>query len=97
MATVKDKERIVEDNEGWKKFNRRRRNSDRRGRMDTEGSLWKGSGSEVVSFYFLEFPDSHRAKDMFRIFGLYGKVVDVVIPRKLNKWGKGLALLGFKM
>lgn len=50
---------------------------------------------DSVSFYFSDFPVTHGAREMLRAFALYGKVMEVVIPSKRNKWGKRFGFARF--
>lgn len=49
------------------------------------------------SFFFSEFPDKVSDKEMFEIFGFIRDIMEVVIPRKRNKFGKQLGLRYFLM
>lgn len=43
--------------------------------------------SEIVSsFYFTQLPDRIRACDIFKLFACIGKVLEVVISPRRNKW-----------
>ncbi|KAF1865921.1 hypothetical protein Lal_00033383 [Lupinus albus] len=43
-----------------------------------------------TTFFFTNFPPDHGAKEMWEIFSKWGKVVDVVIPSRVDKYGKNL-------
>ncbi|GLT95876.1 hypothetical protein SLE2022_135330 [Rubroshorea leprosula] len=43
---------------------------------------------QARTFFFYNFPESLRAKDLWYCFQGYGKVVDVFVPNKRDKWGK---------
>ncbi|GLU18305.1 hypothetical protein SLE2022_346110 [Rubroshorea leprosula] len=43
---------------------------------------------QVKTFFFYNFPENREAADLWYDFAKYGKVVDVYVPRKRDKWGK---------
>ncbi|GKU93217.1 hypothetical protein SLEP1_g6825 [Rubroshorea leprosula] len=43
---------------------------------------------QARTFFFYNFPENLRAKDLWYCFQGYGKVVDVFVPNKRDKWGK---------
>ncbi|GKV39565.1 hypothetical protein SLEP1_g47323 [Rubroshorea leprosula] len=43
---------------------------------------------QVKTFFFYNFPENSEAADLWYDFAKYGKVVDVFVPRKRDKWGK---------
>ncbi|GLU06155.1 hypothetical protein SLE2022_232100 [Rubroshorea leprosula] len=43
---------------------------------------------QVKTFFFYNFPENREAADLWYDFAKYGKVVDVFVPRKRDKWGK---------
>ncbi|GLT99078.1 hypothetical protein SLE2022_165430 [Rubroshorea leprosula] len=43
---------------------------------------------QVKTFFFYNFPEKREAADLWYDFAKYGKVVDVFVPRKRDKWGK---------
>lgn len=57
---------VTMENEGWKRITRRKRR-----RISERNSGRNGcKENEIVSFYFSEIPETHGAKEMFRIFKL---------------------------
>lgn len=58
----------------------------------------KGLGEKetLSSFFFMEFPYSFDAKEMFEVFNEYGLVVEVVIPPRRDKRGKKNGLIRFR-
>lgn len=89
-ATV-EHEDLATGEGGWQLVRRKKL---RRPRLDiaSDGLLHE---ENIISFFFSDFPDSHRAKDMLSAFAYYGKVVEVVIPPKTNKWGKRFGFVRF--
>src|SRR3954471_5132177 len=51
---------------------------------------------EIVSVYVSEFPERHRAVDLFKLFGCIGDVIEVVIPPMRNNLGKRYGFARFK-
>ncbi|GLU20772.1 hypothetical protein SLE2022_369540 [Rubroshorea leprosula] len=43
---------------------------------------------QARTFFFYNFPENLRAKDLWYCFQGYRKVVDVFVPNKRDKWGK---------
>lgn len=60
--------------------------------MDVVSNWMGGNGTNVTTYFFTQILDTHGAKEMYGIFKLYGKVVDVVLPAKKDKGGKGSTL-----
>ncbi|GAU41064.1 hypothetical protein TSUD_284340 [Trifolium subterraneum] len=42
---------------------------------------------EATSFFFTNFPEDALAGNLWKLFAKYGRVGEVYIPQKLNKWG----------
>jgi hypothetical protein len=42
---------------------------------------------EATSFFFTNFPEEALADDLWKMFARFGRVGEVYIPQKLNKWG----------
>ncbi|CAL0306408.1 unnamed protein product [Lupinus luteus] len=51
---------------------------------------------DSTTFFFTNFPTDHDAKEMWEIFQKWGKVVDVVIPSRLDKYGKKFGFVRFQ-
>ncbi|CAK8576410.1 unnamed protein product [Lathyrus sativus] len=49
----------------------------------------------IVSIYFSEFPYRVKAKEIFQIFEIHGKVAEVIIPPKRNKHCKHFGFVRF--
>ncbi|XP_058765713.1 uncharacterized protein LOC131639233 [Vicia villosa] len=60
------------------------------------GGRQAGVGDMLTSIYFSNFPDRCKVMDLFKLFGCVGEVVEVVIPPKLNKFGKRFGFARFK-
>jgi hypothetical protein len=43
---------------------------------------------ESTSFFFTNFPEETLAVDLWKIFVKFGRVGEVFIPKKLNRWGE---------
>lgn len=52
---------------------------------------YKGS----TSYYFTNFPDNHDLEDMWKLFLRWGRVIDVFIPQKRDKFGKRFGFVKF--
>lgn len=50
---------------------------------------------DTTTFYFSQFPEDHGAREMLRIFSLYGEAAEVVIPPKLDKLGRRFGFVRF--
>ncbi|KAF1870740.1 hypothetical protein Lal_00026511 [Lupinus albus] len=48
-----------------------------------------------TTFFFTNFPPDHDSKEMWEIFSKWGKVVDVVIPSRVDKYGKIFGFVRF--
>ena len=60
-----------------------------KGREKVRESKKPGGGRHnVTTFFISNFPEGHTEKDLWRIFHHFGKVTEVFIARKLNRWGK---------
>jgi hypothetical protein len=42
---------------------------------------------EAISFFFTNFPEEVLGGDLWKMFARFGRVGEVYIPQKLNKWG----------
>ncbi|CAL0299917.1 unnamed protein product [Lupinus luteus] len=61
-------------------------------RITHERPLFRNS----ITFFFTNFPPNHGAKDLWEIFSKWGKVVDVVIPPRVDKYGKKFGFVRFQ-
>ncbi|GLT37166.1 hypothetical protein SLA2020_115000 [Shorea laevis] len=43
---------------------------------------------QTKTFFFYKFPEICKEKDLWYSFQRYGKVLNVYVPKKRNKWGK---------
>ncbi|MCI15232.1 RNA-binding protein 25-like, partial [Trifolium medium] len=50
----------------------------------------------TTSFYFTNFPEDIKPVDLWELFAKFGKVGDVYIPNKVDKWGKRFGFVKFK-
>lgn len=50
---------------------------------------------QVTTFFFSHFPNSYGERDMWKIFQRWGRVVEVFISRKLNRWGNRFGFVRF--
>lgn len=50
----------------------------------------------ATSFLFTNFPPEEKTGVLWKTFAKYGKVGEVYIPKKLNKWGKKFGFVKFK-
>jgi RNA recognition motif-containing protein len=51
--------------------------------------------NEATSFYFTNFPDDVVVVDLWKIFARFGRVGEVYIPSKKDKWGRGFGFVKF--
>ncbi|GLU08628.1 hypothetical protein SLE2022_255300 [Rubroshorea leprosula] len=52
-----------------------------------ERSGFRFSG-QATAFFFYNFPETAQEADLWRAFQRYGRVIDVYVPEKRDKWGK---------
>jgi len=55
----------------------------------------EGGATDSSSFFFSNFPNGVGEKDMVRVFQKWGRVKDVFISRRLNKWGRRFGFVRF--
>ncbi|WJX59530.1 hypothetical protein P8452_44840 [Trifolium repens] len=51
--------------------------------------------NEATSFYFTNFPDDVVVVDLWKTFARFGRVGEVYIPSKKDKWGRGFGFVKF--
>ncbi|MCI19946.1 endonuclease/exonuclease/phosphatase family protein, partial [Trifolium medium] len=49
-----------------------------------------------TSFFVTNFPEDLGWGDLWKLFARYGSVIDVFIPKKVDKWGRKFAFVKFK-
>ncbi|KAK2406699.1 zinc finger CCCH domain-containing protein [Trifolium repens] len=49
-----------------------------------------------TSFFVTNFPDELGWGDLWKLFGQFGSVSDVFIPKKMDKWGRRFGFVNFK-
>jgi hypothetical protein len=49
-----------------------------------------------ISFFVTNFPEDCNAADLWKVFGRFGRLGDVYIPNKVDKWGKRFAFVKFR-
>ncbi|GLT40914.1 hypothetical protein SLA2020_150110 [Shorea laevis] len=49
--------------------------------------------SQTKTFFFYNFPENCEEKELWYSFQKYGKVLDVYVPKKHDKWGKRYGFL----
>jgi RNA recognition motif-containing protein len=49
-----------------------------------------------ISFFVSNFPEDCNADDLWKVFGRFGRLGDVYIPNKVDKWGKRFAFVKFR-
>ncbi|KAF1894928.1 hypothetical protein Lal_00022422 [Lupinus albus] len=54
-----------------------------------------GLSRNSTTFFFTNFPQDHGAKEMWEIFNKWGKVIEVVIPSRVDKYGKKFGFVRF--
>lgn len=50
---------------------------------------------KLSSFFFTSFPEKFRAREIYGIFGEYGKADEVIIPGRRDKYGKRFGFVRF--
>ncbi|GAU23742.1 hypothetical protein TSUD_128460 [Trifolium subterraneum] len=50
---------------------------------------------EATSFFFTNLPDDCLAVDLWKIFAKYGRVGEVYLPNKMDKWGRRFGFVKF--
>jgi hypothetical protein len=48
-----------------------------------------------ISFFVTNFPEDSNVEDLWRVFSRFGRLGDVYIPKKVDKWGKRFAFVKF--
>jgi RNA recognition motif-containing protein len=51
--------------------------------------------NEATSFFITNFPEDVLVVDLWRIFAKFGRVGEVYIPSKKDKWGRGFGFVKF--
>jgi RNA recognition motif-containing protein len=49
-----------------------------------------------ISFFVTNFPEDCNSEDLWKVFGRFGRLGDVYIPNKVDKWGKRFAFVKFR-
>jgi hypothetical protein len=49
-----------------------------------------------ISFFVTNFPEDCTTEDLWKVFGRFGRLGDVYIPNKVDKWGKRFAFVKFR-
>jgi hypothetical protein len=49
-----------------------------------------------ISFFVTNFPEDCNTEDLWKAFGRFGRLGDVYIPNKVDKWGKRFAFVKFR-
>jgi RNA recognition motif-containing protein len=74
---------------------RERLEREREGEKDRRGYIHKVDQSSI-SFFVTNFPDDCHSADLWKLFASYGRLGDVYIPNKVDKWGKRFAFVKFR-
>lgn len=81
---------------GWQEVRRRKRMSEGnyKQQMDIAHNTFdsKKVYNDQISYYITNFPEYVNAKDIFNIFGCYGKLVKVLIHQGGTIWERGSVL-----
>ncbi|CAL0310563.1 unnamed protein product [Lupinus luteus] len=81
----------MREREHWREIGFRKNSNPLQGNISNRPPL-----RDSTTFFFSNFPADHGAKEMWEIFQKWGKVVDVVIPLRLDKYGKKFGLVRFQ-
>ncbi|MCH81454.1 RNA recognition motif, partial [Trifolium medium] len=72
----------------------------RRGRSRASSSKRYGYIHRVdqssISFFVTNFPDDSTVEDLWMVFARHGRVGDVYIPNKVDKWGRRFAFVKYR-
>jgi RNA recognition motif-containing protein len=49
-----------------------------------------------ISFYVTNFPEDCSIEDLWKVFSRFGRLGDVYIPKKVDKWGKKFAFVKYR-
>ena len=50
---------------------------------------------DATTFFFSRFPEDHSELDLWRIFQRFGRVVEVFIAKRRNRWGRRFGFVRF--
>ncbi|MCH91957.1 RNA recognition motif, partial [Trifolium medium] len=88
---MRDKGRVDRDRGGSRRGRSRARSFNRR----PHGYIHNVDQSSV-SFFVTNFPEDCTSEDLWKEFARFGRVGDVFIPSKVDKWGKRFAFVKFR-
>ncbi|GAU18663.1 hypothetical protein TSUD_124960 [Trifolium subterraneum] len=77
---MREKERVEREGEGSRR---------------THGYIHNVDQSSI-SFFVTNFPDNSTVEELWKVFAKYGRLGDVYIPSKVDKWGKKFAFVKFR-
>ncbi|GKV12444.1 hypothetical protein SLEP1_g23583 [Rubroshorea leprosula] len=60
-----------------------------------KGGLSKGLLKQTTSFFIANFPEEWKQKDMWKEFKKYGRVIQIYIANKNDKWGRKFGFVRF--
>ncbi|MCI28552.1 RNA-binding protein 25-like, partial [Trifolium medium] len=49
-----------------------------------------------ISFFFTNFPDNCTTEELWKRFARFGRVGDVFIPKKVDKWGRRFGFVKYR-
>jgi len=64
-------------------------------KLHKRGMGYQSGGRSVTTYLFLHVLDNYGEFDMWKIFQRWGKVKEVFIVRKLNRWGNRFGFVRF--
>lgn len=67
-----------------------------RGTGEDDRRAWFNLMKDTTSFYFTNFPENIREKELWSVFQQWGSVREVVIPPKRDKYGKRFGFVRYK-
>jgi RNA recognition motif-containing protein len=77
-----------------------REKEEREGVSQKNGRRGGGYGHRMdmisTSFFFTNFPEEVGWGDLWKLFATYGRVCNVFIPKKMDKWGRKFGFVKFK-
>ncbi|MCI24899.1 RNA-binding protein 25-like, partial [Trifolium medium] len=51
---------------------------------------------DCISFFISNFPEDCSSEDLWEEFARFGRVADVFIPKKVDKWGRRFGFVKYK-
>ncbi|CAJ2656659.1 unnamed protein product [Trifolium pratense] len=92
---MRESERVERGREGSRRSSSKGRSRARSTNRRSHGYV-HNVDQNSVSFFVTNFPEDCSIEDLWKVFARYGRVGDVFIPSKVDKWGKRFAFVKFR-